>query len=287
MALFNLARWIAKEVTGNKNVDKKIFIVGPAGSGKSMTGLTLAWAVALWISFFNHGDFKHAKEYFSFDPEHIAVISTTDLIKLMTNYPKKNSVRIIDDCGASVGFTSRRSMSKENLDLVSIYGTNRVRNCVTIICVQDTNFTDLRMRMLANVIIDLREYTQSGPLRMGKLWNIKMDDTRRGGWKKCRFMTYDKGEWVTIESIACFMPPDDLLKQYNELRELKDKENTELMSAKYNPKVEATLDKPRCPQCASVKVRYRPRYKTYICKCGWEFALPDRQQCISKKIEAT
>jgi ABC-type dipeptide/oligopeptide/nickel transport system ATPase component len=102
LVLFNLARWIAKEVTGPKNTDKKIFIVGPGGSGKSMTGVRLARAVARWISYYNHnGIFAHDKEYFEFDKDHIAIISTKDLLHVMTNRLKKNSVKIIDDCGVT------------------------------------------------------------------------------------------------------------------------------------------------------------------------------------------
>lgn len=284
MTLFNLAKWVAKEVTGNKNVDKKIYVVGPAGSGKSMTGLSLANACAKWISFYNHDDFKHASKYFKFDEDHIAVINTDDFIKLMTSYPEKNSVRIIDDCGAAVGFTSRRSMSKENLDIVSIYGTNRVRNCVTIICVQDTNFTDKRMRMLADVIIDMRNYSQNGPLRMGKLWHIRMVDDRKGGYKKCRFMTYECGQWVTQESVACFMPPDDLLRQYNELRTAKDMENTGMLNRKYAHKEEDNSGKMKCV-CGSINL-YKTK-KGWKCKrCGQIIPLPNTNTIISKRIEA-
>lgn len=288
MTLFNVARWVAKEVTGTKNVDKKIYVVGPAGSGKSMTGLSLAAACAKWISFFNEGDFKHSSKYFKFDEDHIAVINTDDFIKLMTKYPEKNSVRIIDDCGAAVGFTNRRSMSKENLDIVSIYGTNRVRNCVTIICVQDTNFTDKRMRMLADIIIDLRNYTQSGPLRMGKLWHIRMVDDLRGGYRKCRFMTYENGQWVTQESVACFMPPDDLLKQYNELRATKDKENTEMLGNRYNKPTDIFPNKPCCLSCGSHDIRYRKKDGFYHCRvCGTNWRGEQQHNIISKKVEAT
>jgi hypothetical protein len=234
-----------------------------------MTGLALATAVAKWISYYNHdGDLGHASEYFSFDPDHIAVIDTEDLIHLMTQYPKKNSVRVIDDCGAAIGFTNRRSMSRESLDTMSIYGTNRVRNCATIICVQDTSFTDLRMRLLANEIIDLRDFYQSGPLRFGRLWKIKMDNTRKGGVKLCRFMTYEHGEWVTQERIATFLPPEDLMAQYNELRERKDRENTEKLYEKYQGKEEEVDDdRERCPECGSPKLYHGKKHTT--CRgCG-------------------
>jgi hypothetical protein len=267
--MFNFSRWVARQVTDpKKNVDQKIFIVGPAGSGKSMAGLALAQAVSKWISFYNHeGNLSHASEYFSFDEDHIAVIDNQDLIRLMTTYPKRNSVRIIDDCGAATGFTNRRSMSTENLDLVSIYGTNRVRNCVTIVCVQDTNFTDIRMRVLANEIIDLRDWFQQGPLRFGKLWRIRMDNKAKRGFREVRFMTYTHGQWSTCECIACNLPTPSLIAQYDELRERKDRENTLRLSEKYNTtKEKNNYNKERCPKCGSAELRYRQKTHDWKCK---------------------
>lgn len=265
--LFNLARWVAKEITGPKNVDKKIFIVGGAGDGKSMTGVAFARAVAKWISYYRYGNFDHIDEFYTFDKDHVAVISQKDLIHVMTKRLVKNSVKIIDDCGASKGFTNRRAMSTENLDIVSIYGTNRVQNGATIICVQDTDFTDLRMRMLANVIIDLTDYYQDGPCRMAKLWKITKDSNAKGKIRKRRFMTYENGEWITIESIACFMPTLEDRKMYDDLRDIKEKENTDSINEKYDKLVEAekTEDsRPKCVHCGSKQLEYR---KAGV-KCG-------------------
>lgn len=275
MTLFNFSKWVAKEVTGPKNIDHKVFVVGPAGSGKSMTGVELALSVAKWISHYNHGeryDFTHADEYFKFDKDHIAIINTNDLIHVMTTRLKKNSVKIIDDCGASVGFTNRRSMSKENLDLASIYGTNRVQNGVTIYCVQDTMFTDVRMRKLANVVIDLNEFYQAGPLRMGRLWKIRMDKNGKSGIKECRFMTYEHGEWVTQESIACFMPPQDIKDQYDKMRLEKEMENSKTINDKYKQIIDKSSteqEKPHCPYCNSTRLYYREKTNDTKCKgCG-------------------
>lgn len=272
MTAFNYSRWIAKEVTGPKNIDKKIFVVGPAGSGKSMTGLALAEAVSKWISYYNHKDMAHAGEYFAFDQDHIAVIDTTDLIHVMTTPLKNNSIKIIDDCGASIGFTNRRSMSRENLDLASIYGTNRVRNGVTIYCVQDINFTDLRMKKLANEIIDLTDFYQRGPFRIARLWRIRMNGENRKGITKCRFMTYERGQWVTQESIAVFLPTDELRLKYEALRVEKEAANANMIRDKYTRLVEKTTqveNKERCPKCNSPRLYKGKKTSHKTCReCG-------------------
>lgn len=275
MTLFNYSKWIAKEVTGPKNIDKKIFVVGPAGSGKSMTGLKLAHSVARWISYYNHNEsFDHADKYFKFDSDHIAVIDTGDLIHVMTTPLERNSVKVIDDCGASVGFTNRRSMSKENLDIVSIYGTNRTRNGVTIICIQDTDFGDVRLRKLANEIIDLNDYYQVGPFRVAKLSKIKMDKRAKNGIRPCRFMTYEHGVWVTQEGIACTLPPAKLKDEYDKLREVKESANAEMINKKYNQlsgKIESVNknDKFKCPSCKSADTRYSKKTMSCYCRrCG-------------------
>lgn len=263
MTLFNYSRWIAKQVTGPKNIDKKIFITGPSGCGKSMAGLRLALAVAKWISFYNHNNFDHLEEYFKFDKDHIAIINTIDLMHVMTTKLRKNSVKIIDDCGTSVGFTNRRAMSKENLDIASIYGTNRVRNGVTIYCVQDEKFTDLRMRKLANENIDFNDYIQEGPFRIAKLRKMKMDEKAKGGIKKCRFMTYDCGQWVTQETIAFDLPDPVIKKIYDKRREAEEDKNSRMINQRYkdlSDKAEIELNKNHCPYCNSTKLYHGKNY---------------------------
>lgn len=290
MPPFNLSRWIAKEVTCLDcrdcfhkktcshpglplNKDKKIFIVGGAGSGKSMTGVRLTKPLNNWISYYNNnGIFKPDEAYYSFDKDHVAIISTKDLLHVMATKLKRNSIKIIDDCGASEGFTNRRSMSQANLDMASVYGTNRTQNGVTIYCVQDTSFTDKRMRMLADVIIDLTNYYQSGRFRIGLLRKIKKDETRREGIIKSRFMTYEHGEWVTQETIACELPDRESKKMYDEMREAKEVENSKAIHEKYNKQmdsVEVQDNKPRCPYCGSSQLYYSEKKKVTKCKgCG-------------------
>lgn len=265
---FNFARWAAKRIRSKKNVDLKIFVVGGPGDGKSMTGVILAKRIAKWLSYFEYGDFDHINEFYKFDGDHVAVISTKDLLHVMSKRLNKNSGKILDDCGSSKGFTNRRSMSNENLDMVSIYGTNRTQNGYLIVCVQDVDFTDPRMKWLANVVIDLTDYYQDGPFRMAKLYKITKDKKRKGGIRLSRFMTYEHGEWVTIESIACFLPPEDEKKPYDDLRDAKEGENSHVINEKYK-KIEKQEEiesaKPRCKYCNSSQLEYR---KQGI-KCGY------------------
>lgn len=292
MVIFNLAQWVARQVTCvscescwnkcknkgmPKNRDMKIFIVGPAGSGKSMSGLRFAEAVSRWISYYLHYNdgYSKAKEYFSFDKEHVAVISTTDLLYVMTKRLNKHSVKLIDDCGAAKGFTNRRSMSNENLDIASVYGTNRVQNGVTIYCVQDTTFTDIRMRKLANIVINLDDWYQEGRFRIARLRYIKKDNKSKAGIKECRFMTYERGEWVTQEAIACELPGPELKAQYDILRDQKEEENSRAINEKYNRVIEketATNNRKMCPDCGSVQVKWVKKLNHYHCNgCGIDF----------------
>jgi hypothetical protein len=279
--VFNFARWVAKQITNNKkNIDIKIFIVGPAGSGKSMTGLTLALLLDKYVAYFVYGKdeyMKHIGEFFSFDPNHIAIINTQDLIHVMTTMLCKHSIKVIDDCGAAEGFTSRRSMSTANIDIASIYGTNRVHNGVTIYCVQDTTFTDVRMRKLANVVIDLTNYVEVGNdkigvVRMAQLRKIRMDKKAKSGINECRFMTYENGQWVTQESIACFMPPAEFKDKYDKMRNLKEAENSKAINEKYSliiKQEETENEKPRCPYCNSTQLYYSEKKNVTKCKgCG-------------------
>jgi hypothetical protein len=283
LPLFNYAKWVAKEVTDpKKNIDKKIFVVGPAGAGKSMTGLALATAISKWIAYYVKERFdKDTKpeDYFTFDDDHVAIINTLDLIKLMVKKLPKYSIKIVDDCGASEGFTARRSMSKANMDLISIYGTNRTDNTITIICVQDTTFTDKRMRMLANEVIDLTAYYQLGPIRIGKLYKIKMDNKSKYGIRMCRFMTYENSQWVTQESIACMLPTDTIKVLYDDKRKVKQDEQSMSILDTYTKTIEEKAqakkdmdNRPKCPGCNSVSIYKRERTHDMKCRtCGCIF----------------
>jgi DNA-directed RNA polymerase subunit RPC12/RpoP len=148
-------------------------------------------------------------------------------------------------------------MSDENLDIASVYGTNRVQNGVTIYCVQDTTFTDIRMRKLADIVIDLTEWYQSGRFRIAKLRKIRMDKNSKPGIKEVRFMTYEHGEWVTQENIACELPDPDTKKLYDEMRERKEAENSKAINRKYNKMLENEEiedNRPRCPHCNSTRL---------------------------------
>jgi hypothetical protein len=277
MTLFNFGKWAARQVTDSeKNVDLKIFIIGGPGTGKSKTGLALAKSVRRWTSFFLCGDFDHAEDYFSFDEDHIAVIDTNDLVNVMIKKLRKHSTKIVDDCGTAKGINARTSMTEETQDIVSIYGTNRTDNGITIICVQDTTFADKRMRMLADVVIDLTDYYQEGPFRMAKLSKIRMDSSAKYGIRKCRFMTYEHGEWLTVESIACFMPDlpnQGIDKQYNDLRKIKQDAQSLMIAEKFKKASQAKEvqdERPRCPYCNSTRL-YHGKSGQRCNNCGKHF----------------
>ena len=274
MVLFNLSKWIAKQVTNESDRDMKIYIIGPPGSGKSKTALSLALKIAKWLSWYNFHDFTHVANFFKLDCGHLAVIDSDDLMDMMLTYPELNQIRISDDCGSAKGFNSRTSMSNENIDANSIWSTNRTRRCVTIVTLHDTSFNDLRQVLLSDIVIDLRNFYQVGPFRMAKLWHIKMDKRSNGnrGTKFVRFMTYERGEWVTQESLACMLPPADIDKQYNEIRAEKDKQNSMKIQEKYNnfkKEKEVVDNRTRCPECTSIQVKWREKTNDYKCgKCG-------------------
>lgn len=269
MTIFNYSRWVAKEITSKKNIDKKIFIVGPPGSGKSKTALAFAKAIDKWISYYVYGNFDHCGEYFKLDEDHIAVINADDLLKLMIKKLPKHNIKISDDCGTTEGVTSRRSMSQKNLDVVEIYSTNRTDNGVLIICLHDEAFADLRMRKLANESIDLGDYVQDGPFRIAKLRKLKNDKNNKRGIRETPFTTIENGEMVIHDSIAVFMPDEKTIKWYDELRDQKQSENAQRLLDKYSKidqDVEVKSSKPKCPKCGwTSRVSYKARTKQWEC----------------------
>lgn len=279
MTLFNYARYVAGEITSNKNCDKKIIISGPAGAGKSMTAVKLAQAIAKWIPYWlikRYGIVSKPEDFFKFDDDHIAIIDGDDLRRLMVNPLVKHSIKIADDCGTADGVTSRRSMSKANLNTISIYGTNRTNNGVLIIAVQDTTFIDKRLRMLANEVIDLANWYQVGPIRIGQLRKIRITNTAKYGIGLRKFRTYEHGRWVSQESIACMMPDDDIKMLYDEKRKEKQEAQTALILKELENKDKKEIqdsNKKICPSCGcgnKTKIHTGKKYtRCYSCGHKW------------------
>jgi predicted RNA-binding Zn-ribbon protein involved in translation (DUF1610 family) len=128
------------------------------------------------------------------------------------------------------------------------------------------------MRKLADVIIDLTDWYQYGPFRIGRLRKIRMDKTSKIGIKEVRFMTYQHGEWVTQENIACEMPDPETKIIYDDMREKKEAENSKAINEKYNKmlaKDEAENNRPTCPNCGSVQYKWIKKLNHYHCNgCG-------------------
>lgn len=257
MTLFNYAKYVAKEITSTKNCDKKIIISGPAGAGKSMSGIKLAQSIAKWIPYWlikRYGIVSKPEDFFKFDDDHIAIIDNDDLRKLMIKKLVRYSIKIADDCGTTEGVTSRRSMSDANLKTISIYGTNRTDNGVLIICVQDTTFIDKRLRMLANEVIDLSNWYQAGPVRIGQLRKIRIDNNAKYGIGLRKFRTYEHGRWVSQESIAYMMPDDATKKLYDEKRKEKQEAQTARILEELENKDKKEIEdesKLKCPKCGN------------------------------------
>jgi hypothetical protein len=277
-AVWSYAQYVAKQVTGPKNIDKKIFIVGDAGDGKSVTGLMLAIRIAFWIAYYvnlnlikqNKPPTAKPEDYFTLDKDHIACIISEDLIHVATVELPQHSIKILDDLGSALGFTNRRSMSGENLDMVSIIGTNRVKNGVTIYCVHTEDFADVRVKLLANEKIDMTDYVQSpGGYRIGKLY--KMKRVKKNKSVECKFGFWSNGEYCTIEGIICFMPGQTDNDRYSNMRVKKEQHNTSTIREKYKRIAQAEEiknEKPRCPHCNSTKL-YHSKKGTVRCNgCG-------------------
>ena len=62
-------------------------------------------------------------------------------------------------------------------------------------------------------------------------------------------MTYERGVWVTQEAVACELPEPDIKNEYDQLRDLKEAENSEMINKKYDMMLkteEAEMNKKHC-----------------------------------------
>lgn len=124
-----------------------ITIIGQTGSAKSTLGIKLCMEVA-------------RKLKLDFDIEDIYIYSAKDVWDKLSN-DKFNPICLYDE--GAVSLNSKRSMSRDNVDIENAFTTLRDRGLISILCLPSIDFLDKAIRDV-HVEYRINVYDQRNPL---------------------------------------------------------------------------------------------------------------------------
>lgn len=209
-------------ITSRYNKDVVFLLTGERGSGKSYSALYLGWKTAKKIALKKGGTWQ---DYFSM--ENVAIIDPKELLEKM-QVLKPWNIYLLDDAGA--GWSARSFMSKQNQILNHILETCRTQNAGIFITTPDLFLIDKVPRSLASFVGEVAESHHDKNYNLLKVF--RTERLRREGktlYSHLQFYT-PQGK-SKIVRWRTHMPPNDLVIEYNRIRE---KQAQEMMRAAIN-----------------------------------------------------
>lgn len=202
-------------ITSRYNKDVVFLLTGERSAGKSYSALHLAWKTAEKIAAKKGGTWQ---DYFSM--ENVAIIDPKELMQKM-QVLKPYNIYLLDDAGA--GWSARSFMSKQNQILNHILETCRTQNAGIFITTPDLFLIDKIPRSLASFVGEVAESHHDKGYNLLKVF--RTERLRREGktlYSHLQFYT-PQGKSKIIRW-RTHMPPDELLEEYNEIREKRARE---------------------------------------------------------------
>lgn len=211
--VISLAEMFARRVTSAHNKNVVFTLFGDVGSGKSMTLLSIAVSAAQWISRIRGGSaYGPPEKYFNFN--HVAVIDPDSLNETLNNL-EDYGIYILDDAGP--GFDARAFMSATNRSLGHILQTCRTFHNIILISAPYAAMIDITAHRIAQYYAEIAEAHHEAGLTFVKVFNI----VRAYRDKKTYYVYPTRGRGVVIKRYAAELPPGDLKREYDKVRDAK------------------------------------------------------------------
>lgn len=213
ISLSDIFSW---RITSRFNKDVVFLLTGERGSGKSYSALYLAWKTAEKIAIKKGGTWK---DYFSL--ENVAIIDPKELMVRMQNL-KPYNIYLLDDAGAGA-WAARSHQTRDSAFLNHILQTCRTQNAGIFITTPDLFLIDKIPRNLASFVGEVAESHHDKGYNLLKVF--RTERLRREGktlYSHLQFYT-PQGKSKIIRW-RTHMPPEELLEEYNRIREKRARE---------------------------------------------------------------
>jgi nucleoside-triphosphatase THEP1 len=160
-----------------KGLYSLVLINGMPGTGKSSTCQRLAELVSIKL----YGENKITKHNF--------VDSLLKLLEAIQNPQKNNKIIIIEE--VSVLFSSRRSMSGENVSIGKILDTARKKELIIFANAPVFPTIDTNIRSMCNILLQTLKVIKTSGIVVSKAWRVQTDP-HTGKSYRHRFIRGDK-----------------------------------------------------------------------------------------------
>jgi len=258
----SISKKLAEIVTSPWNDQATVLINGPRGSGKSLTGLSIATRTAQYISEIKGGN---TSQYFTL--KNVAIIKLDRVLNVLDDL-HQYGIYFLDDIG--VGYSSREWRSDKNIRMNKVIQTFRTDNVITILSVPDKGLLDKVPRELIDKYIETNKdgNMYAYGLNLVKIFNIERllrDDKQL----EILPVVEQKNQLHQYAKYVVRRPPDSLVMEYEQMRkdiaqELR-KEETEAIR-------EGEIDEPttqRNTKKDAILEHYRTWQQGYKDKSTW------------------
>lgn len=205
---FSIGKKFGKIVTSKSNQATSCMTVGPTGSSKSMSNISIGVNAALEIAKRTKGKWT---DYFNLD--NIAVVDKEEIFRVM-EIEKKHSVKLLDDVGIAWG--SRKWQSSMNSVFNDITQTMRTANEVLLITIPDTFLLDKIPRSLVHHFIEMSRQSQTNfdkGVAIGKFFQVVRKSKEGQTWYQ-----YENIMNRSYRRVMFKLAPADIVGPYEALR---------------------------------------------------------------------
>lgn len=203
-----LAKYLANRCCGKDVQDAVVFLGGPRGSGKSTSAIWLAYQVARAMAEIQRDEWQN-----HFGLDNIATLDNLDTIFKTLATKEKYKVIIIDD--ASLALSNRNWQSKESRAWNALLTTSRTRRWCLILTSPLKSFIDKQTREMLDFSSYVFKSYHAGGFNILKANSseISMHNRNKEYFKRLAFGGVKEDMWVS------FLPPKELIEEYNRRRE--------------------------------------------------------------------
>lgn len=198
----NLSLMLAKIITSKHNQHALVRIVGKAGKGKSWTGLSLSYGVAVEVANILGGN---PSDYFTMKKD-LGVISKSEIKRVMTN-PDPYTIKYLDD--VAVAWNARKYKDEFNIDLNDLIQTFRPNHNLVIMTLQSGFLIDKVPRSLIHYQLEMVDNIFDYGVSTVKTFELELNEDNGKIYRH-----YLRGNGGTYVRHLIYAPPKEITDAY-------------------------------------------------------------------------
>lgn len=237
---------------------------GPTGAGKSYMNLSLAESISIELAAIRGGK---PRDYFNID--HVAIMTSDELRRVMLNELKPHSCVMLDDIGTSLN--ARKYAAKQNIIFNDIFQTFRTENVFLSLSTPNSSLLDKVPRTLVGYLFEMQPPKFKQGYSVAKVFQMKP----MSRFNKTYHLYLHDGS-AKIFRVYFPKPSERLCKQYDRKREEQYKILAERALARWEE-----MEREESSQIPETKKSMAPEILDYV-KSGKSVSSASKEFGISR-----